>query len=144
MKFLIIFIISFSITTGFIWTENSQAKNEKPGKSKKRAKIRTRKAVYSSREKIIIYFQGLPGNRYDLITIVPASNPDTLVGIKRFTRRSKRGSFNFGTFQPGLYQVRVYFNWNKDTDSDVQARRSFTVKYNSRKRIRKKNHFLDH
>ncbi len=144
INYLFILIIFFSITTGFIWTENGQSKNEKLAELRKKTKIRTGKAVYSSREKVIVYFQGLPGNRYDLITIVPESNPDTLVDIKKFTRRLKRGSFNFGTFKPGLYQVRVYFNWNEDTDSDVQVRRSFMVKYNSRKGIRRKNQLLDH
>lgn len=139
-----ILTISIFISIGFLRSENIRKKESIPEKTQKKVKIRTRKLVYSSREPIIVNFQGLPGNRFDLITIVPTSDPDNIIGIKTFTRRLKRGSFNFGTFNPGLYQVRIYFDWNKDKKSVVQARYTFTVKYSSRKKRRRTNFFLDH
>lgn len=73
--------------------------------------VRTQLPVYGPNETITVWFEGLPGNDQDWITLVPAGTPDTEYGQYFFTAGKREGTLNFNGKPAGAYEIRVFHNW---------------------------------
>ena len=77
---------------------------------------------------ITIKFDGLPGNKQDWISIMPAEKPDNSYrnGYWAYTKGQSSGQVTFGTLSPGNYEIRVYLDWPTG-GYNVVTRRFFTI-----------------
>ncbi len=85
----------------------------------------TQKGNYVPNEMIVVEYSDLPGNSYEWITVVPASNADNKYEQWFYTKGNHQGSLTFKPLEPGDYEVRSYFTRSA---VDVKTRSSFTVK----------------
>lgn len=89
--------------------------------------VKTDKDNYSAGETIRVNYSDAPGYKADWICIVPAGAPDTDAGDwKHIPRRESSGVLTFIAFEPGKYEVRAYYNYNRNR-YEVSARYGFTV-----------------
>jgi hypothetical protein len=88
--------------------------------------VRTGKKVYAQDEPIVVYFNNLPGNKQDWITIVPSSAPADKYKEWSYTNGQQNGKFTFQGLNPGDYEARVYFNWPSG-GYNIEGRYAFTV-----------------
>jgi len=89
--------------------------------------IRTDKSSYDPRERIKVQFANAPGNRGDLVLLVPKDTPDQQTRVRggrsMFTQRRKKGTNLLGGLAQGEYEARLY----DATNGIVVARFPFTV-----------------
>lgn len=78
-------------------------------------------------QKIVIQYKNLPGHKQDWITLVEASKPDNTFGQWFYTEGKKTGNYTFNAVPPGIYELRLYFNW-PDGKYAVKARETIIVK----------------
>ena len=91
-----------------------------------RLEIQTDRQSYLENEEIRVTVSGLPGNPKDWITIVPQGSPDDKYGQWIYTQGQPSGSWTFRGMAPGVYEVRVYFDYPTG-GYQVQGRQSFSV-----------------
>ncbi|MEB3268934.1 MAG: hypothetical protein VKJ09_10385 [Leptolyngbya sp.] len=84
------------------------------------------KDTYTAGETVTVTYTGLPGNDQDWISVTPASEADDIYGEWFYTGGAKEGTYTFNGLEPGVYEVRVYFNW-PDGGFEVKDRYSFAV-----------------
>jgi TolB-like protein len=84
--------------------DNSDAPDEE-------LKITTDARSYQSGARITVRYSGMKGSRFDWITLVKSSEPDTTYGEWTYTDGQKKGSYTFTAGSPGEYEIRVYFDW---------------------------------
>lgn len=89
--------------------------------------VNTDKDIYSSSETIKVNFSDSPGNARDWICIVPAGSPDTEGGDWKYMPNGlSQGVITFDSRSPGIYEVRAYYNYNRN-GYVVSARHGFSV-----------------
>jgi hypothetical protein len=84
------------------------------------------KKVFTSKQKIRVFYKGFPGNQKDWISVSPAERPDNHYGQWTYLKGKKQGFFTFNQLKPGNYQIRGYLNW-PGGGFKVVARASFKV-----------------
>ena len=82
-----------------------------PAENKQSGTVTLDKTFFSSSEPVVIRYSGLPGNQYDWITLVAASNSDSTYGEWFYTQGQKEGTHTFAAQYPGDYEVRMYLDW---------------------------------
>ncbi len=88
-------------------------------------KVSTNKQTYLPNEPIKVVFSGLPAKPTNWINIVKKSDSDRSRGEWTFINKES-GELTFKGQPPGIYEVRVYFDWPEGR-YNVRARYSFTV-----------------
>jgi hypothetical protein len=89
--------------------------------------INTDKDIYQAGEAIRINFFNAPGNQRDWICIVAAGSPDTEAGDYQYMPDGlSQGVLTFNSPAPGKYEVRAYYNYNRNGYL-VSARHNFSV-----------------
>jgi len=88
--------------------------------------VTTIKQRYSPLEAVEVEFSGLPGNDKDWITVVDAKASSQTFGEWFYTGGLSSGRHTFKGLRPGMYEVRVYYNW-PDGGYQIHARHSFRV-----------------
>jgi len=73
--------------------------------------IRFGQLNYRPGEPITVYFDGMPGNKQDWITIVPEGTPANKYKQWFYTHGKRNGALNFNGLPAGKYELRVYYNW---------------------------------
>lgn len=82
--------------------------------------------IYGPRDRVVVHWADLPGNDYDWIALAPKDAADDEYRAWMYTGGSVQGTMEFGTLQPGEYEVRVYFSWPAG-GYEVQSRYPFTI-----------------
>lgn len=85
--------------------------------------VSTTKAAFTPYEHVIVTYSGLPTTGTEVVAVTSADDPDTIHPNMNFTNGRPYGKMDFDRFEPGTYEVRVYFS----SDNVVQARHRFTV-----------------
>ncbi len=90
--------------------------------------LETFKKTYASGESVFVWFEGLPGNKTDWITIVPVGTPDNSYGEWYYTDGKTEGSMQFTkSLAPGQYEARLYLDWSGTSSYTVQKRYAFSI-----------------
>jgi hypothetical protein len=118
---LLLFTFSFFTSCAEMLSELSKMKTKTLSQH-----VSMKSDTYSSDEKIVVDYEGLPGNKKDWITIVKADAPDNSHGEWYYTKGKKRGTATFKALPPGEYEVRVFYDWPKGS-YNVEDRYAFTV-----------------
>ena len=91
------------------------------------AQVKTDKDIYSAGETIRAKFFNAPGNQRDWICIVAAGSPDNDAGDYKYMPNGvSEGVLTFDAPPPGKYEVRAFYNYNRN-GYVVSARYSFSV-----------------
>jgi len=90
--------------------------------------VSTDKDIYNYGETIKVNFSNAPGNWRDWICIVPESSPDNEAGNYKNIPKKSNGTLTFIAPLPGKYEVRAYYNYDRN-GYVVTARSSFSVVY---------------
>jgi hypothetical protein len=89
--------------------------------------LKALKSFFTTDEQVSISYSDLPGNDGDWITLTKVSDPDNTYGDWFYTSGKKSGTYSFNPVGPGIYEVRLYFNW-PNGGYVVQKRLKITVK----------------
>ncbi len=91
--------------------------------------VTTDKELYDTGETIKVSYSNAPGNDGDWICIASSALPDTDGGTdyQYLPKGSEKGTLTFDLPTPGKYEVRAYYNYNRN-GYKVAARYPFTVK----------------
>lgn len=71
------------------------------------------KRSYSSSDKIVLNYSGMPGYQNDWISLVKVSAPDDSYDQWFYTYGKTSGTYSFNPVSPGEYEIRVYFDWSR-------------------------------
>lgn len=107
--------------------KSSKTKVKSTNSGKIDPKIYLTKRIFSEQEKIEFKFSGLPGNKYDWITMVDARKSDNYYGQWFYTKGKASGKYIFNGVKKGNYEIRIYYNWPAG-GYIVQRRYKFRVK----------------
>jgi hypothetical protein len=89
--------------------------------------VTTDKNTYIQGEQIRVRYSGAPGYNRDWICIVPSGAPDTEVGkYQSIPNGARKGILVFDPPALGHYEVRAYFNYNRN-GYVVSSRNEFSV-----------------
>ena len=87
-------------------------------------RLSTDKDRYAPKEKIVVRFQDVPGNRNDWITVVPQGMATKHRRQWTYLKGKTEGSHGFRGLQPGAYEVRLFVAGSR---TEIAARHLFTV-----------------
>lgn len=96
------------------------------GTYEEEAFVFTDKDVYAVGEPVLVYWNGMPGNGQDWITVAPATAPDDEWGQWTYTNGAIDGSYEVTGLPAGDYEVRAYYNW-PDGGFEVKSSYYFVV-----------------
>ena len=82
---------------------------------------------YGPRERVVVHWQGLPGDAYDWIAVALQGAADDRYRSWVYTDGRQEGSVDFGHLPAGEYEVRVYYAWPSG-GYEVQSRYAFVVR----------------
>ena len=88
--------------------------------------VGTDKPVYKAGETVIVFWNGLPGNVQDWVTVVPAGAPAEEWGQWTYTNGQTTGAFQVSGLAAGDYEARVYHDY-PNGGTTIHAVSTFTV-----------------
>ncbi len=90
--------------------------------------VTTQRNYYDPGETVTIVLSELPGNPTDWVAIVPEEAPENTWGRWQYTRGIEDGMIDLpAPMEPGVYQVRLYLDWQGTASYDVADRHTFWV-----------------
>ena len=88
--------------------------------------VGTDKPVYKAGETVIVFWNGLPGNVQDWVTVVPAGAPAEELGQWTYPNGQTTGAFQVSGLAAGDYEARVYHDY-PNGGTTIHAVSTFTV-----------------
>lgn len=86
----------------------------------------TENGYYRPGDEITVFFQGLPGNEYDWISLASVDYNDQTYLWWSYTQGNRSGFKSFAGLEAGEYEVRVYYDWSSGGYT-VHSRYLFTI-----------------